>query len=207
MYGHIQKLAEAEKKGIEEAGGSATLYQVPETLSDDVLAKMYAPPKPSNIETLSDPKTLEQYGTSITLFFPRNLATNQSLQHSVPSLSRIYYCLVFVCPILMLLAFRRLPLRHPHSLWQLPGPVESFLGSHWFAVADWCFLGQVCWSLREHRNPGRRSRADGFERHEHPDSPRHHLRASGIQDRVWNHGRPVGGQRRKSVGRRNFYVR
>jgi NAD(P)H dehydrogenase (quinone) len=27
MYGHIQKLAEAEKKGIEAAGGSATLYQ------------------------------------------------------------------------------------------------------------------------------------------------------------------------------------
>ena len=27
MYGHIQKLAEAEKKGIEAAGGSCTLYQ------------------------------------------------------------------------------------------------------------------------------------------------------------------------------------
>ena len=25
---------------------------------------MHAPPKPTNIETLSDPKTLEQYGTS-----------------------------------------------------------------------------------------------------------------------------------------------
>jgi NAD(P)H dehydrogenase (quinone) len=27
MYGHIQKLAEAEKKGIEAAGGEATIYQ------------------------------------------------------------------------------------------------------------------------------------------------------------------------------------
>jgi len=27
MYGHIQKLAEAEKKGIEAAGGSADIYQ------------------------------------------------------------------------------------------------------------------------------------------------------------------------------------
>lgn len=62
MYGHIQKLAEAEKKGIEEAGGSATLYQIAETLSEDVLSKMHAPPKPSNIETLSDPKILEEYG-------------------------------------------------------------------------------------------------------------------------------------------------
>lgn len=27
MYGHIQKLAEAEKKGIEKAGGTVDLYQ------------------------------------------------------------------------------------------------------------------------------------------------------------------------------------
>ncbi|KAH9984513.1 hypothetical protein BJV77DRAFT_1037226 [Russula vinacea] len=27
LYGHIAKLAEAEKKGIEAAGGSATIYQ------------------------------------------------------------------------------------------------------------------------------------------------------------------------------------
>lgn len=27
MYGHIQKLAEAEKKGIESAGGQADIYQ------------------------------------------------------------------------------------------------------------------------------------------------------------------------------------
>ena len=27
MYGHIRTLAEAEKKGIEAAGGSCTLYQ------------------------------------------------------------------------------------------------------------------------------------------------------------------------------------
>ena len=27
MYGHIRKLAEAEKEGIEAAGGSADLYQ------------------------------------------------------------------------------------------------------------------------------------------------------------------------------------
>ena len=27
MYGHIQKLAEAEKAGVEAAGGTADLYQ------------------------------------------------------------------------------------------------------------------------------------------------------------------------------------
>ncbi|KAF9240425.1 flavoprotein-like protein [Melanogaster broomeanus] len=46
MYGHIVKLAESAKEGIEGAGGSATIYQIAETLSDEVLAKMYAPPKP-----------------------------------------------------------------------------------------------------------------------------------------------------------------
>lgn len=45
MYGHIAKLAEAEKKGIEAAGGQVDIYQIAETLSQDVLAKMHAPPK------------------------------------------------------------------------------------------------------------------------------------------------------------------
>ncbi|GJE86401.1 1,4-benzoquinone reductase [Phanerochaete sordida] len=47
MYGHIAKLAEAEKAGIEKAGGSATIYQIAETLPEEVLAKMHAPPKPA----------------------------------------------------------------------------------------------------------------------------------------------------------------
>jgi NAD(P)H dehydrogenase (quinone) len=46
MYGHIVKLAEAEKAGIEKAGGTADIYQVPETLPQEVLTKMHAPPKP-----------------------------------------------------------------------------------------------------------------------------------------------------------------
>jgi len=47
MYGHIAKLAEAEKAGIESAGGTAEIYQVAETLSQEILTKMYAPPKPN----------------------------------------------------------------------------------------------------------------------------------------------------------------
>jgi NAD(P)H dehydrogenase (quinone) len=45
MYGHINKLAESVKAGVHAAGGHATIYQVPETLSQDVLAKLHAPPK------------------------------------------------------------------------------------------------------------------------------------------------------------------
>jgi len=59
MYGHIKALAEAEKKGIEAAGGSADLYQVEETLPQEVLSKMYAPPK-SDIPIIT-PDILKTY--------------------------------------------------------------------------------------------------------------------------------------------------
>ncbi|KAH8732846.1 flavoprotein-like protein [Phaeosphaeriaceae sp. PMI808] len=61
MYGHIKQLADAELKGIREAGGDAELLQVEETLSEEVLAKMYAPPKPTDIKVLSDPAQLEEF--------------------------------------------------------------------------------------------------------------------------------------------------
>ncbi|PNP73416.1 hypothetical protein FNYG_13243 [Fusarium nygamai] len=61
MYGHIKQLAEAERAGIEKAGGSADIFQIPETLSEDVLAKMYAPQKDSAIPFLEDPASLESY--------------------------------------------------------------------------------------------------------------------------------------------------
>ncbi|KAK5632749.1 hypothetical protein RRF57_008463 [Xylaria bambusicola] len=61
MYGHIAKLAQAEKEGIEKAGGSADLYQIPETLSAEVLAKMHAPGQSADIPLLEDPAVLEQY--------------------------------------------------------------------------------------------------------------------------------------------------
>jgi len=61
MYGHIKTLAEAEKRGIEAAGGEVKLFQLAETLSDEILGKMHAPPKDSNIATLSDPADLLPY--------------------------------------------------------------------------------------------------------------------------------------------------
>ncbi|SPQ18369.1 be1a03b2-9eb9-4055-81a6-96c15be93788 [Thermothielavioides terrestris] len=61
MYGHIRQLAEAEKAGIEKAGGTADLFQVPETLPQDVLDKMHAPAKPTDIPVLEDPSELEKY--------------------------------------------------------------------------------------------------------------------------------------------------
>ncbi|KAM3066029.1 flavodoxin-like fold protein [Clarireedia jacksonii] len=60
MYGHIQKLAEAEKEGLKKAGIEADLYQVPETLPQEVLEKMHAPPKNADIPVINA-KTLENY--------------------------------------------------------------------------------------------------------------------------------------------------
>lgn len=61
MYGHVQTLAQAEAEGIKSAGGSVDLYQVEETLPQEVLTKMHAPAKDGSIPTLSDPSVLEQY--------------------------------------------------------------------------------------------------------------------------------------------------
>lgn len=44
-YGHIRTTAHAVQKGVEAAGGKADVFQVPETLSSEVLSKMGAPPK------------------------------------------------------------------------------------------------------------------------------------------------------------------
>jgi len=57
----ISSQADAELKGIQEAGGDAKLFQVAETLSEDVLAKMHAPPKPADVPVLDDPATLEEF--------------------------------------------------------------------------------------------------------------------------------------------------
>ncbi|KAI1321546.1 benzoquinone reductase [Xylariaceae sp. FL0255] len=61
MYGHIKQLAEAEKAGIEKAGGTVDLYQIPETLPQEVLTKMHAPGQSKDIPLLEDPATLQQY--------------------------------------------------------------------------------------------------------------------------------------------------
>ncbi|KAF5336540.1 hypothetical protein D9611_006723 [Ephemerocybe angulata] len=46
MYGHIAKLALAEKAGIESAGGTVDVYQIPETLPKETLELLHAPAKP-----------------------------------------------------------------------------------------------------------------------------------------------------------------
>ncbi|XP_009789852.1 probable NAD(P)H dehydrogenase (quinone) FQR1-like 2 [Nicotiana sylvestris] len=59
MYGHVESLAKRMKKGVDTVDGvEGVLYRVPETLSEDVLVHMQAPPKDDNILELPSPLEL-----------------------------------------------------------------------------------------------------------------------------------------------------
>lgn len=44
LYGHTATIAEAEKKGVEAAGGQADIFQVQETLSPEVVKALGGAP-------------------------------------------------------------------------------------------------------------------------------------------------------------------
>lgn len=58
-YGHVRQLAKSVQAGVQAAGGQADLYQIPETLSDEVLALMHAPPKSD--DPVISPNDLSKY--------------------------------------------------------------------------------------------------------------------------------------------------
>ncbi|KAI8323443.1 protoplast secreted protein 2 precursor [Martensiomyces pterosporus] len=61
-YGHVNAVAESVKRGLEKAGNvDVEHYQFPETLSDEVLGKMHAPPKP-NLPLITVDKLTEADG-------------------------------------------------------------------------------------------------------------------------------------------------
>lgn len=60
QYGHVAKLAEAVQKGVLAAGATCDIFQVPETLPEEVLTKMHAPPK-ADYPVITDPNTLKDY--------------------------------------------------------------------------------------------------------------------------------------------------
>ncbi|KAI8068691.1 NAD(P)H:quinone oxidoreductase, type IV [Gongronella butleri] len=59
LYHHVYKLAVEVQKGLEESGVNVKLFQVQETLSDEILTKMHAPAKPDipiiTAEQLAEP--------------------------------------------------------------------------------------------------------------------------------------------------------
>jgi NAD(P)H dehydrogenase (quinone) len=54
-------MAKSVAKGVESAGAEVKLFQVPETLTDDVLGKMHAPAKDASIPVIQSPDELETY--------------------------------------------------------------------------------------------------------------------------------------------------
>lgn len=52
-FGHIEKLARSVVKGLEASGVQAKLFQVAETLPQEVLVKMHAPPKTADVPVIS----------------------------------------------------------------------------------------------------------------------------------------------------------
>jgi len=60
LHGHIAKLVEAEKEGLKKAGIEADVYQIAETLSEEILTKMHAAPKNAN-HPIATPDALESY--------------------------------------------------------------------------------------------------------------------------------------------------
>ncbi|KAH7463920.1 hypothetical protein PRIC1_006380 [Phytophthora ramorum] len=68
IYGHAATLAESIKEGVDSVPGvKATIYQVPETLSDEILTKMHAPPKRDY--PIASPETLKE-ADGILLGYP-----------------------------------------------------------------------------------------------------------------------------------------
>ncbi|CAA3002774.1 probable NAD(P)H dehydrogenase (quinone) FQR1-like 2 [Olea europaea subsp. europaea] len=59
MYGHVEGLARRMKMGVDAVDGvEAVLFRVPETLPDDALAQMRAPPKDDSIPVIKSPADL-----------------------------------------------------------------------------------------------------------------------------------------------------
>lgn len=58
-YTHVRQLALEVQKGVEAAGGKADLFQVPETLTPEVLAALHAAPKSQ--DPIITPEILESY--------------------------------------------------------------------------------------------------------------------------------------------------
>jgi len=63
-WGHIAKLASAVAKGVEATGAEVKVYQIAETLPADVLAKLHAAPKPTDIP-IATPEILTGYDAII----------------------------------------------------------------------------------------------------------------------------------------------
>jgi NAD(P)H dehydrogenase (quinone) len=57
----VHTLAKEIVTGIKSTGASVDLLQIAETLSEEVLAKLHAAPKPADVPVLTDVAKLKEY--------------------------------------------------------------------------------------------------------------------------------------------------
>ncbi|CAF3321310.1 unnamed protein product [Rotaria sp. Silwood2] len=62
MYGHVAQLSSSIRAGVESIGCECRVFQVAETLPDDVLSKMYAPPKNKHVPIIRPEQMTEADG-------------------------------------------------------------------------------------------------------------------------------------------------
>ncbi|CAF0857102.1 unnamed protein product [Adineta steineri] len=62
MYGHVAQLATNIRAGLERAGCNCRVFQVAETLSNEILTKMHAPPKNNTIPIITADQLSEADG-------------------------------------------------------------------------------------------------------------------------------------------------
>jgi len=65
----VQGLAKEIIKGLESNGINAKLFQIAETLSQEVLTKMHAPPKASDVPVINVSQLTEADGLSLLINF------------------------------------------------------------------------------------------------------------------------------------------
>ncbi|WCJ29234.1 NAD(P)H dehydrogenase (quinone) [Euphorbia peplus] len=63
LYGHVETMAREVQRGVNSVEGvEATLWQIPETLSDVIIQKMKAPPKPDDVPCIQPEQLVEADG-------------------------------------------------------------------------------------------------------------------------------------------------
>ena len=62
MYGHVEKLASSIQSGVERSGCDCRVFQVAETLSDEILTKMHARPQNKGIPIIRSDQLPEADG-------------------------------------------------------------------------------------------------------------------------------------------------
>lgn len=139
--------------------------RLPETLPEDVLQKMHAPPKSDKYQVLEDPSTLEAFDGFLfgipTRYgnFPAQYKVCESKTHSSCQL-KIFY---------------------PIARYLFTNFKPELLGQDRWPMAKRRLLGQVCRRVHLDRLTRRWPRVHCSSMHEHIRSPRHHLRAFGLR--------------------------